>query len=165
MTPQQLATLKAAIDADPVMSAKPMNGDGYFDVAVILNQQASPDFYVWKTAVNVTEIMQNGFDWTRVDNLTVGKARIWEFMTAAGTLDPSKANVRAGFEACFSVEAGDQTTRQAIYNGSQRLATRFEKLFAVGAGTASTHHGVGPATMVLVSPVSPFDVEQARTMP
>jgi len=162
LTQSQLATLKAAIIGDPELSAFPNNADGAFAIAAFLNLPAVPDFYVWRTSVGITEIMQNGFDWTRVDNLTVGKARIWEFMTAAGTVNPSQPNVRAGFEACFSVEAGDQSTRQAIYNHSQRLATRMERLFATGIGAPSTDHGVGPGTLVYEGQVSFSDVSDAR---
>lgn len=164
LTPAQLQTLRTAIDADPALAARPMNSDGHFDIAVALNAQAAPDFFVWRSSVSVAEIMGNGFDWARVDNLTVGKARIWDWMTQIGTVNPSRANVRAGFEACFSVEAGDQPNRQAIYNASQRLASRFEKLFAVGTGASSTHHGVGPATLTLEGPLSLFDVQQAREL-
>lgn len=162
LTAAQQATLKADILADQVLSAFPNNSDGAFAIAAIYNAVASPDFYIWRTSVPVVEIMQNGFDWTRVDNLTVGKARIWEFMTSAGILNPSQPNVRAGFEACFSVEAGDQSTRQAIYNHCQRLATRAEKLFSTGTGTAATHHGLGPATSTLDGLLSYQDVQDAR---
>jgi hypothetical protein len=164
LTPSQLTTLKANIIADPVLSALPNNDDGAFQIMTAYNLSAVPDFFVWRTTINVADIMRNGFDWTRVDNLTVGKARIWEFMTSAGTLDPSRANVRAGFEACFSVEAGDQSTRQGIYNECQRLATRAEKLFAAGAGTTSTHHGIGPATMAFTGSISLNDVLAARAL-
>ena len=164
LTSAQKTTLKAAINADPVLSAFPNTADGAFAIAAALNLPAVPDYYVWRTAVLVTEIMQNGFDWTRVDNLTVGKARIWEFMTAAGTLNPSQPNVRAGFESCFSVEAGDQATRQAIYDHCVQKASRAEKIFAAGsgAGTAPTHHGVGPDTMTFTGNLSFQDVQDAR---
>lgn len=165
LTTAQLQAIKADIAADGTLNSKPNNSDGNFEIAAIYNQAASPDFFVWKTSVTVTEIMQNGFDWTRVDNLTVGKARIWEFMTAIGTIRPNQANVRAGIEACFSVEVGDQTTRQAIYNHSVRLASRIEKLLATGSGTAPSHHGVGPATMESEGPISYSEIEQARMIP
>jgi hypothetical protein len=162
LTTQQLQTLKTDIAADPVLSTLPQNADGAFAVAVEYNKPAVPNFYVWKTGVSTNELMAGqGFDWTRIDNLTVGKSRIWEFMTAIGFVNPALPNVRAGFEATFSVEAGDQSTRQAIYNQSQRLASRFEKLYATGLGTAATHHGVGPATMAVEGPLAYQDVQDA----
>jgi hypothetical protein len=94
--------------------------------------------------------MGNGFDWTRVDNLTVGKARIWEFMTTLGVINPSQANVRAGILAVFGT-AGDLAMRLSIFGHCQRLATRVQKLFATGAGTTVTEQGIGPGTTVVES--------------
>lgn len=165
LTPSQLTTLKAAILADPVLSAKPNNSDGWFDTAALLNQVATPNYFVWKTSVSVSEIILNGFDWTRVDNLTVGKARIWEWMTQIGTINPSQANVRSGINACFSVQGADAANRQAIYDHSNRLATRAEKLFASGSGTTPTDQGIGPSTMTFEGNLSASDVEQARNLP
>jgi len=161
LTPQQLATLKSAIQGDQELNAFPMNSDGAFDIARKLNEKAAPDYYVWRTSVQVDEIMQNGFDWTRVDNLTVGKARIWDWMMRTGILNPSRANVRAGVVATFNV-AADQATRQAVFNHCQRVATRVEKLFATGSGTASNDQGTGPATMGFEGPIFYQDVEMAR---
>lgn len=158
LTLAQRTILKADIAADPVLSTYPHNSDGAFAIAAAYGQVASPDFWVWRSVVSIAEIMGNGFDWVRVDNLSVGKARIWEWMTDLGAMNPSQANVRAGIEACWSVEAGDQGMRQAIYNHSAARATRGQKLFAVGAGTAPTHHGIGPGTTTLESPVTYQDV-------
>jgi hypothetical protein len=161
LTTAQKATLKAAIIADQELNAFPNNTDGAFGIAAILNVKASPDFYVWRSSVTIDEIMQNGFDWTRVDNLTVGKARIWEWMTAVGTVKPSLANVRAGVIACFTT-AGDLGNRNAVFGHCQRLATRAEKLFATGAGTTTTDQGVGPAVMGFEGNLSYQDVDEAR---
>lgn len=167
LTPQQLATLKTAIDADPVLAAKPLNSDGYFEIAQALNSElASPDFWVWKSLVSQDEIMQNGFDWVRVDNLSVGKARIWEWMfdNASATINPSKANVRAGIAEVWKGTAADNAVRQAVFNHCQRLATRAQTLFAAGPGTTTSVDGVGPATMA-VEAITMADVEAARALP
>lgn len=172
LTPTQKTTLKAHIAANAAtvpsgpfagtaIKDLPQTSDANFEIAAWYNALASPTFYIWRATVNVADIMQNGFGWDRVDNLTVGKARIWDFMTRAGTLDPSRANVRAGFLACFSA-AGDQTTRQAIADHSQRAATRIEQLFSTGSGTASTDQFVGPAITTFLSTLSYQDVDEAR---
>jgi hypothetical protein len=161
LTAPQLAALKAAILADPVLAAKPMNSDGDFDIAAALNQPAVPDYFVWRTAVPTDEIMLNGFDWTRVDNLTVGKSRIWEWMTNLGQINPSQSNVRAGVLAVFTT-AGDLANRNAVFSHCQRLATRVEKLFATGSGTTTTDQGVGPSTMGFEGAISYQDVSLAR---
>lgn len=167
LTPEQLATLKAAIDADPVLASKPLNSDGYFEIAQALNTElASPDFFVWRTVVSQDEIMQNGFNWVRVDNLSVGKARIWEWMfdNAGATFNPAKANVRAGIAEVWKGTAADNAVRQAVFNHCQARATRAQKLFATGPGTTTSVDGVGPATMAVES-ISLSDVEAARALP
>jgi hypothetical protein len=165
LTNAQLQTLKAAIDGDPELAAKPLNGDGYFDIAAILNGTiASPDFYVWRTLVSVAEIMGNGFDWTRVDNMTVGESRIWEYMTQLGFINPNQANVRAGVNEAFKGTAQDNALRLAVFGHCQKLATRTERIFASGAGVPSSDVGVGPGTVTVAS-VTPLDVEQARALP
>src|SRR5262245_24937125 len=93
LTPSQLAALKAdlAANSNTVLVAGvataikdvPRNSDTAFDVAKWYNLVAVPAFQVYRTSVPMSEIMLNGFDWTRVDNLSVGKARIWEWMTEA----------------------------------------------------------------------------------
>ena len=118
LTPAQAAVLKADILLDPVLGPLPNTADNAFTIAAAYNLSAIPDFFVWKVAVSVNELMSNGFDWTRVDNLTVSKARIWEWMTQLGVINPSLANVRAGVNTCFSVGA-DSATRLAIFTASQ----------------------------------------------
>ena len=139
-----------------------MNSDGDFAIAAAYNLTATPNYFVWKPSVVVNDLMLAPFDWTRVDNLTVGKARIWDWMGQVGIIDPSQANIRAGINACFSVAVGDAPCRQAMFNGSQRLATRVEKLFATGTGTATTDLGVGPSVMGFEGPLSYQDVSAAR---
>lgn len=161
MTPAQLATLKADILANSDLNSQPNNSDGAFNIAALYNLQAAPDFYVWVGSLDVSEVMQNGFDWTRVDNLTVGKARIWDWMMRTGTLHPNQANVRSGVLAVFST-AGDQATRLAVFSHCQRLATRLEKLLSTGSGTAATEQGVGPATMGFEGQVDYGTIQAAR---
>lgn len=158
---QQLAAIKAGINADAELAAFPNNSDGAFSVAALLNQTASPAFYIWRDNVPVNEIMTNGFDWTRVDNLTIGKARIWDWMMQTNAINPSLANVRAGILAVFAT-AGDLATRLAIFGHCQRAATRAEKLLATGPGTTTSEQGVGPATSSFYGNLSYQDVQEAR---
>lgn len=154
MTPAQKATLKAYIEADATLNALPRNGDGYFDMARLLNLEATPAFTVWKTSVPVDDIMRNGMDWTRVDNLSVGKSRIWDWMTRLGSINPSKVNVRAGIDATWVGTASDLAVRDSVYTHCKRNATVFEKLFATGTGSVAS-----PATMVLESPLAYQELE------
>lgn len=163
LTDAQKLTLKAHIAASPDLNSIPNSTDGAFEIARLLNEPASPDFWVWRTAVAQDEITQNGFDWVRVDNLSVGKARIWEWLfdNTARTFNPSKANVRAGIMECWKGTAADLAVQAAVFGHCQRKATRAEKLFATGTGT-SVVNGTGPATMAVEGTISAQDVESAR---
>lgn len=157
LTPQQKATLKAFIDADPVMSVQLPGGAGAFPIAALLNAEASPAFVVWKTSVSVDEIMRNGMDWARVDNLTVGKARIWDWLGRLGTFNAAKPNVRAGIDACWVGTAADLAVRASVYTHCKRNANVIEKLFATGTGSDAV-----PATMAFEGSVTPDEVQEAR---
>lgn len=161
LTSAQLATLKAFIAADPTMSAIPAGSDGAFAIKDLLNATASPAFTVWKTNVSVDEIMRNGMAWDRVDNLTVGKARIWDWMTRLGTFNAAKVNIRAGIDAAWVGTQADLNVRAMIYTHCKRAATVVEKLFADTSGG-----GVGtdanPATTVFEGLISYQDVDAAR---
>ncbi len=156
LTPAQLQTLAAAIAADPALVAQPQNSDGAFAIAAAFNLTASPDFVVWKSSVTQDSIMQNGFDWTRVDNLSVGKARVWEWMfsNSSRAINASKPNVRAGIEQVWVGTAADLAVRAAVYVHCKRLATRAEKLYATGTGSDAA-----PATMEFEGALNYRDVE------
>ena len=158
MTPAQLVTLKVAILADPVLNAYPQNSDGAYNMAIFLDQPATPDFIVWKTSVDPDEVMKNGMDWTRVDNLSVGKARIWDWMSRLGTFNPSKTNIRAGIDAAWVGTAADLAVRAMVYTHCKRLATKAEKLFASGTGSDAA-----PAVMTIEGRLQYSDIEQARS--
>lgn len=160
LTTQQLQTLKAFIDADPILAAYPANSDGAYDLARVLNQPAEPAFIVWRTNVSIDEIMRNGMDWARVDNLSVGKARIWDWLGRLGQFDASKPNVRAGIDATWVGTAADLAVRAAVYTHCKRPATIAEKLFATGTGTDAS-----PATMTVEGLLPYREIERARELP
>ena len=157
MNTEQLQTLKAAILADPVMSQFPANSDGSYAIAELLNKPADPAYIVWKTDVSIDEIMRNGMDWARVDNLSVGKARIWDWLGRLGTINASKTNVRAGIDAAWVGTAADLAVRAAVYAHCKRSATVLEKLFATGAGSDAS-----PATMVIEGAISYQTIDAVR---
>ena len=131
MTPAQLSTLRTAVLADQELAAVGRNDT---ELARLLNMPTT--FICWRTLVSQDEIMQNGFDWVRVDNLSVGKARIWEWLfdNQQQSISPSKANVRAGIDECWS-GAANVAMRAAIYSHLKRAATRAESILASGTGT------------------------------
>jgi len=162
LTPTQQQTLKADILANSDLDSLPNTPDGAFEIARLYGLAASPAFFVWRTSVSEAEIMQNGFDWVRVDNLSIGKARIMDWLfRSTGAMNPSLGNVRAGIIECWKGTAPDLAVQAAIFGHCQRLAARVEKLFAVGAGT-SVVNGIGPATMAFEGALSFSDVLEAR---
>jgi hypothetical protein len=181
LTPAQLASLKTNIANNTAtvtyqgtptpINEVPNNDDGNIAIAAWYNLAASPSFKVYRTSVPMSEIMLNGFDWTRVDNLSVGKARIWDWMVNADpgsqSIDPSKANIRAGINAVWVGTAADLAVRAAVYLHCFRDATNAEKMFATGAGTVADQTGEGPATMSLTAEgnLSYQEVSTARNLP
>ena len=161
MTPEQLIILRDYIASVPEWAAMPNNSDTSYFIADELRKDAEPAFVVWRSSVTQDEIMQNGFDWVRVDNLSVGKARIWEWLfdNQSATCNPSKINVRAGIDECWKGTAADLAVRAAVYAHCKRNANVLEKLFATGAGTDAT-----PATMTVEGGLSYQQVDQARAL-
>lgn len=158
LTSAQNQALAAYITADPVLSAYPHTGDGAWEIAVKLNAPATPDFIVWRTSVSQDEIMQNGFDWTRVNNLSVGSARCWEWLfdNTSSSINPSKASVRAGIDEVWKGTAADLAVRAAVYVHCKRKASVAEKLFATGTGTDAA-----PALLVYEGALAYTDVTAA----
>ena len=156
LTPEQKATLKAFVEADPVLSLKPATAQGAYEIAAALQATASPAFTVWMSSTTRKEILQNGFDWTRLDNLSVGKARIWSDIFVDGALNASKINVRAGIDAVWAGTAADLAVRASVYSHCKRPANILEKLLATGTGTTED-----PATMSHEGSISYNEVGQA----
>lgn len=154
LTEAQLTTLKADIEADPILSALPSNIDSAFEIAAAYNLLANPAHIVWRTRVSTDEIMNNGFVWTAVDTLNVGKARIWDWMSRLGFINPSKANIRQGLVDAFG--AGSAMA-QGILPHLKRGATRAEKLFATGTGSDAS-----PGTLTFEGSLGFHDVDEAR---
>ena len=152
LTTVQAQTLKAFVEADATLNAIPHSYDGAYALAEALKVDASPDFIVWRTSVSAEEIMSNGFIWTAVDALTAGKARIWDWMTRYGTINPSKLNVRQGMADAFGAASAMAT---GIMPHLKRNANILEKLFATGTGTTAS-----PATMTIEGSLSYQEIHQ-----
>jgi hypothetical protein len=154
LTAAQKVTLKADILANGDANTIYQNGD-LTGLADLYNALAAGPYIVWRTSVSQDEIMLNGFDWARVDNLSVGKARIWEWMfdNEARSFNPSKANIRAGIDAAWVGTAADLAVRAAVYVHCKRSATRAEKLFATGTGSDAS-----PAVMAFEGEVTVNDL-------
>ena len=150
----QMSTLAAAIRAnsDPTVVAllavrndtglaEWYNGDG--------------TFVVWRTSVSPEEYRKSGFVWTEVDSLTVGKARIVEWLTGnlALSFNPSDLAVRQGIADAFG--AGT-TTRANLLALSKRFAKKVEALFTTGTGTDAT-----PGALVVEGSIGVTELSQS----
>lgn len=149
LTPEQATAIvnhiKASVDP-AVVQALAQRNDTFLQEWI----NSPSTFWAWRTLVTQDEIMQNGFDWVQVDNLSVGKARIWEwlFMNQSRAINPAKPNVRAGIAECWRGVAAMTAVRDAVLAHCKKQISRAEALFATGSGTEQT-----PGDLVYVGPV------------
>jgi hypothetical protein len=155
LTDAQKATLKQWCQQNH--PAAELTVDGSAPIADALNALAVPTYTVWRTEVDPDEIMRNGMDWTRVDNLSVGKARVWDWMTRLGKFNPSRTNIRAGIDAVWVGTAADLAVRATVYAHCKRAATVLEKLFATGTGSDAS-----PATLAVEGTITASEVYLIR---
>jgi hypothetical protein len=135
LTTEQLQTLKTAIAAetDPTfVAARTAN-----DETGMKNWYNEPSTYVaWKTRVELTDVAAN-VDGVELVGLTTAKLAAYQALLLAGTVNPSKDRLRAGFDQVFSA-AGGNTTRPLLLELWKRIVTRGEKVFASGTGSDAT---------------------------
>lgn len=152
MTLDEITSLRAKVFLDPAAAAF-LNAGNTSGLRAYLN--AVSIFVVWKIRVTWDEIMENGMDFTRVDNLTTGsKWRVWEwlFKNSNNAINPAKPNHRAGIDAAWVGTAQDLAVRAAVYVHCKRFATAAEKMLSSGLGTDAV-----PATMTFAGEVSDND--------
>jgi hypothetical protein len=165
LLPAQLATLKAAIAAEPTpvtyngaavaVNLVPNTPDGAVAIAAFYNALDAGPFIVWRTNVPTAEI-RAVLDWSAYILLAVSNQNAFEFLVSGGLVDASRSNVRAGIAAIFGSPSTNLTALQAL---AKRSATRAEKLFAAGTGS-----DVSPATMVVEGALLYTDVLAARAL-
>jgi hypothetical protein len=178
LTTAQLATLKAAIDADGTLSAMPNFGDGPYDIAIALNQPSNPAWYVWKSSASVDEIF-DAITWasltpadaadgsaTYTNRALVCQAKqinLQLLLQGRQTLNATKLKIRQALTDALqnvpagtggaNLDAGWTTVKQALY----RQATRAEAILSTGTGTTGV-----PANLGYEGSISAQDVQQAR---
>jgi hypothetical protein len=164
----QLAVLKASINADPALAELSQNDDTAEQIAVLYNQAAAPDFWVWRTEVAKGECVNSvgpdgtTFNWTGNGFIgrTEGERAAWrEIFNGTNTVNPSLANVRSAFADIFSGSGIAAANRTHLLAVSRRKTTRAERLFATGTGST-----VDPGLMVVEGQISRQDVASAREL-
>ncbi|MDO9313388.1 MAG: hypothetical protein Q7T97_02445 [Burkholderiaceae bacterium] len=183
MTPAQLQTLKAAINADPVLLAFPNNSDGAFAIAAAVNLPASPAVNVWRTEAPVADII-DAINWAQytpvdvVDATSIYTNRLLAIQTKQMNLqmnlqgresvNASKVNIRAGLrDAVIAVPAGAGGAAVSpggasgvnVLNACVRNALRVE---AILAGADATTGTVTAKLLVFEGSVNYQDIEAAR---
>lgn len=169
LTPAQLAVLHTDILNDAALNAEPNIVEGNTVIAAAYNAVAVPDFWVWRTWLNKTEITnapsQDGttFTWTGNGFITrsVGELTAWrELFDSEGMVNPSLLNVRQAFQDIFSGTGNAAANRAHLLVVARRKATRLEALLATGTGTTAA-----PALLQWEGAVYYWEIEQARILP
>ncbi len=132
LSSSQMATLKATCTADQTCAALATAADDV-GLAAWFNAADPSACVVWRSDVRIEEA-NSAMVWTEIDAMTVGKARIWEWMSKLGTLDARSANIRQGLSDAFSSAT---STRTALIVLAKRTATRAEKVLSSGACTTA----------------------------
>lgn len=131
----QYATLKAHALTVPAMVTAISNGD---DVAIRDYFNSPGTLYGWRTNITPTEYRE-ALVWTEIDALSVGRARIWDWVTMGQTesIDAGKVNIRNGIANAF---AGAQAsgTRNALLAIASAIMTIAEEQLVVVDGSAGT---------------------------
>ena len=135
LTPAQLQTLKAAIAAETDPAFIPFRQAG--DEQGMANWYNQPStFVVWRTSVPLSDVAAN-VDGVELVGLTAVKLAAYQSLLLAGSVNPSKDRLRAGFDQVFSA-AGGATTRPLLLALWKRFALRGEKVYATGTGSDAT---------------------------
>lgn len=160
LTEAQMQTLKNLAASDETAEAY-LDGAHDSELAAWYNTVADTNYYVWRSSVTDREIQADpAFDWTRVDNLSVGKDRIWTYMFKFGSINPSQPNIRAGISAVWVGTAADLAVQAAVLAKCKANPTRAVKALATGTGTSAT-----PALMTFEGMISQAEASTIRSMP
>lgn len=170
LTTAQLATLKAAIIADPTAEAIRVLGDSY-SLGAWCNSASTT--VVWRTSTS-GDVIRNAILWANMtpalapDGTTLWTNRalyaqakqisLQTMVQGQSQIGTGVAGIRAGLQDCLTAlptkldgtnQGAGWATVQAIM---QRFATRAEALFSTGVGTA-----VSPGDLVFDGAVSQAD--------
>lgn len=163
----QLQALKADLATNFPSATDQAAADAY-------NVAASPDFYVWRSAVTEEEFVAtagvdvaNGgaattFNWTGTGYIgrTQGERDAWARIFLGGDCNPSLANVRQAFSDILSGSTSPApANRNHMLVLSKRKATRGEKLLSAGTGTFASPANMGVGAE---GPVTATNVSEAR---
>lgn len=155
LTPQQIATLKAAIIADPNLAAARAihSGVGTQMITDYLNSASTK--VVFKTSAALAEVGKN-FEATALSAMTsANNDRLVSFaLWNPQGVDPTRADHRQFFNDVFSPASG-AGTRAKLYALWRRFANRAEGLLAAGTGSDAD-----PAALVFEGAVDEMTIRR-----
>jgi len=149
LTAAQSATLKAFIQADPVLLAM-VTAQDWISLQDHFNEDADPTYIVWNPRVDPNTFLENGMVWADWKNASAGQVAILNTMMIKGYINAEKPNERLGLEEAFGKNSA---TNAGIQPHLKRPASRIETLFALGAGTTEA-----PGTMALRGAITHGDL-------
>lgn len=153
LTTQQISTLKIGIQAIPNFNT--LNEQ---QIADVLNVEASPEYWTWKTSLGRHDLTDNddvdtdgttptAFVWGGATggyiNRSQGERDCWDqLFNTTGLCKPHLASVRTAFADIYSgAGAGAVANRKHCWARAQRKCTAGEKLFVVQTVGGPTQTG------------------------
>jgi hypothetical protein len=154
MTPQQLATLKAAIlaETDPTFATYRTNGQNTL-MANFYNVTATPAYYVWKatyTAEEKAAAIDVGI--TQLDALAGNKREVLLWWANR----PHDMRNPAAQAAINDMTGSQNTLKNAMLDGAKRQVKRGERLYCTGTGSLAV-----PGATTFEGNVSDMDISNA----
>lgn len=161
LTLAQRTTLKAYIVSQPDLQT---NGD-IVALTSLLNVTAAPEFWVWRSAVTREDVYtlqndlviggaQTGFwSWTTYKNQAATEQNAWTQMFMGDVANFGRTNVRDGVASIFTGSAAANAQRDHILSIGRRKASRVERVFTTGTGSAASPGVLGPEGPIEVADV------------
>ena len=151
LTPAQLTTLKNDIIANNnqiggiAIKDMPHSADNAAAISDWYNLLASPDYWVWDTAVTRARIYNQvgstgtTWDWTFYKNQSVPEQNAWTQMFMGDQANFSLLNLRVGISKIFT--SGSSVNRDHAFAVGRRQAKRVEKVFAIAVSNPPVSSG------------------------
>lgn len=128
MTPAQLSTFKAHILANAALVAE-RAASNHSGIAAHYNSAGTG--VVWRPLITAAEL-NTAVVWTEYATLTAVLQNCFQAMIAAGSVDGTNTNIRAGFASIFA-GTGAAVTRANLVTLAQRVPTKLEMVYMTGS--------------------------------
>ncbi len=127
MTPAQLLAFKTHILANAGLVTERATNN---HTAIAAHYNSAGTGAVWRPSIEASEL-NTAIVWTEYAALTAVLQNCYQAMVAAGSVDGSNTNIRAGFASIFA-GTGAAVTRANLVALAQRVPTKGEMVFMTG---------------------------------